>query len=617
MDFLQTLADRILIADGAMGTMLYANGVDSCFEELNVSRPGQVTAIHRAYLEAGADVIQTNSYGANRLKLSRYGLEEEVARINREAVRLGKRACREAGRKAYVLGTIGGIRTMRRTRWTDDEVAQSFAEQLDILLSEGVDGLLLETYYDLAELKMVLSLARKQTELPIVAQVSMHEPGILEDGTTVRDALSVLETLGADVVGVNCRLGPHHMVETLKQVDLPSQAFLSAYPNAGLPAYQDGRLTYGSPPDYFSRMAYRLREEGVRLIGGCCGTTPQHIAAFARTLSGVRPRTEKQVQSVAPRIEAAYPAAKAKKKSVVDLVRRKKTVIVELDPPKKLETTRFFRGARALKEAGCDMLTLADNSLATPRVDNLALAARLQAEGTVTPLVHVACRDRNLIGLQSHLMGLHTLGIDHVLAVTGDPTKIGDFPGATSVYDCSSFELIALCKQFNKGMSHSGASLGAQTTFTVGAAFNPNVRHLDKAVRRMEKKVAAGADFFMTQPLFSEKQIEAVAQATAHLSAPVFVGIMPLVSGANAEFLHNEVPGMKLSDEVRQAMARHGHDRQGAAKEGVNIAKSLIDTAMAHFNGIYLITPFLRYELTAELCAYIREKSKSEPLAQR
>jgi methionine synthase / methylenetetrahydrofolate reductase(NADPH) len=286
-------------------------------------------------------------------------------------------------------------------------------------------------------------------------------------------------------------------------------------------------------------------------------------------------------------------------------------VIVELDPPKKLGITKFLEGATALKESNIDALTLADNSLATPRISNVSLGMIVKEQLGLRPLIHITCRDRNLIGLQSHLMGLHTLGITDVLAVTGDPSKIGDFPGATSVYDLSSFDLIQLIRQFNEGLSYSGKPLGQKTNFSIAAAFNPNVRHLDKAVERLEKKIRCGAHYFISQPLYSERQIEEVYEATKHLEAPIYIGIMPLTSARNADFLHHEVPGITLSEEIRSRMAACANDPIQSALEGIAIAKSLIDAAFDLFNGIYLITPFLRYEMTVELVSYIHEKEQA------
>jgi len=607
MGFLQDLQNRILIADGAMGTLLYSYGVDFCFEELNLLQPDRITQIHEAYLGAGAEVIQTNTYGANYLKLVRYGLQDQVKDINTAAVRIAKKAAKE---NSYVLGTFGGIRGIKKSSASLDEIKRSFREQLYSILLEGVDGILLETFYDFEEIKTVLQIAKKETDLPIISQVSIHEVAVLQDGTPLSAALKELEELGADVVGLNCRLGPHHMTQALEEVPLPKKAFLSAYPNASLPDYVDGRLIYESDADYFGECAVNLRNQGVRLIGGCCGTTPKHIKAVAEKLKGLTPITHKDVK-VKNYESTITVSSKPAKPHLHEIVSKERSVIVELDTPKTLNTRAFLEGAKALKDVGIDALTMADNSLASPRISNMAMATIVKNELGIRPLVHITCRDRNLIGLQSHLMGLDALGIDQVLAVTGDPTKVGDFPGATSVYDLSSFELISLIKQFNEGISFSGKLLQKKTTFSVAAAFNPNVRHLDKAVKRLEKKIECGADYFISQPIYNEQQFLQVYEETKHITTPIYIGIMPIVSSQNAEFLHNEVPGIKLTDDIRTRMAQCGNEREKAKAEGIAIAKSLIDLAFDLFNGIYLITPFMRYDITVELVNYIHAKSKS------
>ncbi|MFC4799840.1 bifunctional homocysteine S-methyltransferase/methylenetetrahydrofolate reductase [Neobacillus sp. GCM10023253] len=606
MSFLEKLQNQILIADGAMGTMLYSYGKDSCFEELNLSRSEQIQNIHKAYIDAGADIIQTNTYAANYLKLGRYGLEDSVKDINSAAVLNAKKA---AENRAYVLGTLGGNRGIKPKSISIEEIKRSFREQLYCLLLEGVDGLLLETFYDLEELETVLTIARKETNLPIVAQVSLAEPGILQDRTPVNDALQRLEGLGADVVGLNCRLGPHHMLVALEQIELPKRAFLSAYPNASLPAYTDGKFHYDGDADYFRRSAAEFRKQGVRLLGGCCGTTPEHIRAFATELKNSAPITDKVVELKPKKIIVEDPPAKRDYAPLQDIVQERPSVIVELDPPRKLDTTKFFEGAKVLKEAGIDAITLADNSLAQVRISNESLGYLVKKELGMRPLIHISCRDRNIIGLQSHLMGLHTLGMHDVLAITGDPARVGDFPGASSVYDVSSFELIQMIKQLNEGLSFSGKDLGQKTAFSIAGAFNPNVRSVEKAVKRLEKKIAHGADYFISQPVFSEEKLLEVYEHTKHLKAPIYIGLMPLTSSKNAEFLHNEVPGIKIADSIRERMASLHDNPLQAAKEGVEITKGLIDAALDLFNGIYLITPFLRYELTAELALYARQRA--------
>lgn len=606
MSLLEKMKNEILIADGAMGTLLYSYGIDSCFEQLNLSHAELIEQIHKAYIQAGANLIQTNTYAANYLKLQRYGLEESVKEINTSAVRNARKA---ANIETYVVGTIGGVRGLKPNTISLEEIRRSFREQLYCLLLEGVDGILLETYYDLKELENVLMIARKETDLPIIAQVSLHEAGVLQDQTPITEALTKLEHLGADIVGINCRLGPHHMLVTLEEIPLPKHAYLSAYPNASMPAYTDGKFHYKGDSDYFRQSAKAFLNQGVRLLGGCCGTTPDHIQAFANELKGMIPIKEKKVTKQKPIQVSELGRPTPEYPPLQEIVKKRPSVIVELDPPKNLNTTRFFEGANALKEVGIDAITLADNSLASPRICNSALGYLVKKEISMRPLVHITCRDRNIIGLQSHLMGLHTLGLNDVLAVTGDPARVGDFPGASSVYDLSSFELIQMIKQLNEGLSISGKKLHQKAAFSVGGAFNPNIRSLDKAVLRLEKKIAYGADYFISQPVFSEEKLIEVYEAVKHLKSPIYIGLMPLTSSRNAEFLHHEVPGIKISDSIRSRMAALKNDPVKAACEGVSITKALIDAAAEMFNGIYLITPFMRFELTVELSKYAHEVS--------
>jgi methionine synthase / methylenetetrahydrofolate reductase(NADPH) len=606
MSFLKRLENEILIADGAIGTLLHSYGAGTCFEELNISHPDDIIRIHKAYINAGADLIQTNTYAANYIKLERYGLEDQVKEINSAAVRLARQA---AGTDAYVLGTIGGNRGIRPSAIPIEEIKRSFREQLYCLLLEGVDGLLLETFYDKEEIETVLEIARKETDLPIIAQVSLQEIGIMQDQTPLQEVFNRLEDLGADLVGLNCRLGPHHMISSLEQIELPSKAFLSAYPNAGLPAYTDGKFHYEGNPEYFGKSARSFRDQGVRLIGGCCGTTPQHIKAFAEELKGLPPFMDKKIPAKKPKVVVTPADVKRPLAPLHQVVKERPSVIVELDSPRKLDTTRFFEGAKALKDTGIDALTLADNSLASPRISNSAIGHLVKEKIGMRPLVHLTCRDRNIIGLQSHLMGLHTLGLQDVLAVTGDPARVGDFPGASSVFDVSSFELIEMIKQFNDGLSYSGKDLGQKGAFSIGAAFNPNVRSIEKAVMRMEKKIRAGADYFITQPVYSEKMLLEVHEATKHIDAPVYIGLMPLTSSRNAEFLHNEVPGIKISQEILDIMAKFNNEPVQSKKEGIAITKGLIEAAAELFNGIYIITPFMNYEMSVELSSYANEYS--------
>ncbi|WP_016838945.1 bifunctional homocysteine S-methyltransferase/methylenetetrahydrofolate reductase [Ureibacillus thermosphaericus] len=603
MGLLDALKHKVLVADGAMGTLLYSYGLENCHEEMNIEKPEIIKKIHKEYIQAGADVIQTNTYGANRIKLTRYGLESKVVEINEGAIGVAKQAAKNS--EVFILGSIGGIRGVRKVDYTLDEILAAVREQAEVLIAGQLDGLLLETYYDFEELCETLKMLRAMTDMPIIAQVSMQEPGVLMNGIKLNEALKQLEKLGADIVGVNCRLGPYHTIQAFEQVEIPERAYLSVYPNASLLDIEEGRVVYESEVDYFARAAVELCNEGVRLIGGCCGTTPKHIEAMKKKLAHFQPVEKKEAK---PQREIIIREAEPHSfEPLHEKAKRARSVIVELDTPKHLEIEQFVEGAKALYNAGADLIMMADNSLASPRVSNLAMGAILKLQYGIRTMPHITCRDRNLIGLQSHLMGLNALGLHDVLAVTGDPTKVGDFPGATSVYDVSSMELISLIKQLNEGISFSGKALRKKANFSVAAAFNPNVRVLDRAVSRLEKKIEHGADYFITQPVYSKEKIVEIHEATKHLDTPIYIGIMPLTSFKNAEFLHHEVPGIKLSDDVLERMQQVSGNKEQETKVGLEIAKELLDTATKYFNGIYLITPFMRYEITLQLLQYIQQ----------
>lgn len=639
---LSYLRDRMLIGDGAMATQLYQMGVPVgvCYEELNVSRAEIVARVHRSYYDAGARLIETNTFGAHSEGLARYGLEDRLAEINRAAVRVAREA---VGAEAYIAATVGSISGVRRNFAPPVDLVRAYSEQVAALLEEGPDAVLLETFLDLEELLLAVGVVRRLCDLPIIAQLAPLDLAVTRDGHRLQEAFQALRAAGASVTGLNCRFGPADMQRALRAVAWEPDALISIFPNAGLLSMTDGHYHYPSEPAYFASAALEFHALGVRVIGGCCGTSPAHIRAMAEAVAHLAPNAPGVAGAVdtastakpAPRVDVAGAAAadaadvpaplqrsdeththflesaaitqqggvSGQPLPVHEKVLREHTVIVELDPPKDLATDAFLRGAQALQEAGVDAVTLADNSLAVTRMSNIALGALMKQRG-VEPLLHISCRDRNLIGQQSHLMGLHALGIRQVLVITGDPSRFGDLPGATSVFDVSSFDMIRMVKQLNAGVAFSGRQLSEASSFVVGAAFNPNVRHFDKAIRRLERKVEAGADFIMTQPVFDPNFFAVLKEATRHLPVPLFVGIMPLLSHRNAEFLHNEVPGISLSSEVRTRMAQYEGRR--AREEGLAIARELLDAATPHFNGIYLITPLLRYELTVALTQHVK-----------
>lgn len=594
-----------------MGTLLYERGLplDRCCEELVLTQPDLVQRVHADYLDAGAGVIETNSFGANRLKLARRGLDSQTRAINIEAVRLAARAVGE--RDVLVAGSVGplGMR-LEEAQSQGLDVPAIFREHITALAEGGVDFIQLETFSDLAELKIAVAAVRGAGDLPFACSMSFSEDGVTHRGVTLADAFAALRAAGVKIIGANCCIGPRALA-ALFETALPrwDDVLFSAFPNAGRPEFLDGRYFYLTTPDYFAGRGVDLVRQGAKLVGGCCGTQPAHIAALRQALEAASLQAPTRVAVRQPPAPApAHPlsteAAPPARPTLLDLIRQRTLIVTEFDSPKTLLLDTMLQAARALKDAGTDFLTVADNSLAILRM-NCVTAAHLVEEKTgLRALVHLACRDRNLIGTQSELMGMDALGLDHVLALTGDPSKVGDTPGATSVYDLNSISLLEGIRAMNSGKTFTGRDLKRTTAFVAGCAFNPNVKNLDVQVKRLERKLGAGARFVMTQPIFDPALVKGIHQAISGFGVPVLVGVMPLLNARNAEFLHNEVPGISIPDRVRERM--RGKEGAEGEQEGLAIAREQAAEVLARFRGIYLITPLVRYTVSAQLSLAIR-----------
>ena len=583
-----------------MGTLLAERGIPtgSCFEELCLSQPETIGLIHGEYLQAGARIITTNSFGANARKLRAFGLEARVSDINRAAARLAREAVVASGRNALVAGSVGPLGAQKGEAELIPE--SLFLEQISGLLEGGADLILLETFQNPEELSLALRVAKSLGNKPVITLIASPESGRLPGGAWIGDVLESLGDQGADLVGLNCVNGPQAMLRLVEKI-APSRP-LAVYPNAGRPNYQEGRIAYGTSPEYFADLGRRMAEAGAALVGGCCGTSPFHIAALSKELQGLKP-TKRKSSGIVTSVEKPQ-APEVSEKSILDLIAGGKTVIVtELDPPKTLPLEKFFQAAEALTQAGSDAITLADNSLAILRVSNFAVAAMLKQRG-ITPLLHVSCRDRNVIGLQSELLGMAAMGMRHVLALTGDPAKGGDHPDATSVYDVNSVGLLEIIRRLNEGYTLAGTDLQARPDLIAGCTFNPNARNLDTQIQRLERKINAGARYVMTQPVFETALVEETARRTASFGVPVFVGVWPLLNGRQAKFLHNEVPGITIPDPVMARM--EGLEGTEGRKEGVAVAKEVTRAVLDHFPGVYFMTPFLSYQTTEELSAFVR-----------
>ncbi|MGW7986219.1 bifunctional homocysteine S-methyltransferase/methylenetetrahydrofolate reductase [Staphylococcus shinii] len=596
---LDKLKSNILVADGAIGTILYSEGLDTCPEAYNLNHPDKVERIHRTYIEAGADIIQTNTYGANFEKLKAFGLEHRVKDIHQAAVQIAKKAAND---DTFILGTVGGFRGIKQEDLELSSIQYHTEIQVETLVNAGVDGILFETYYDLQELTNIIEATKRKYDIPIIAQLTALNTNYLRDGTEINHALQQVTSSGADIVGLNCHHGPHHMQQSFSHIELPEGAYLSCYPNASLLDIENSQFKYSDNASYFGKVAKQLINEGVRLIGGCCGTTPEHIQYIKSSVAGLNPVTQKDVIPITKYINNTE--KEPKKQNLKSKVENRPTIIVELDTPKHLDTETFFRNIKKLDDAQIDAVTLADNSLATVRISNVAAASIIKQRYDIEPLVHITCRDRNLIGLQSHLLGLSLLDINEILTITGDPSKIGHLPGATNVYDVNSKGLTEIALRFNQGINTDGDALKTKTNFNIAGAFDPNVRKLDGAVRRLEKKLESGMHYFITQPVYSKEKIKEVYEATKHLDVPFFIGIMPVTSYNNALFLHNEVPGIKLSDEILEQFEAVKDDKAKTKALSLKLSKDLIDTVHEYFNGLYLITPFQKVDYTLELANY-------------
>lgn len=606
MNVLERLKHEVLIGDGAAGTMLYNKGVglEANFEHLNLVRPALVLELHREYLAAGAQLLETNTFGANFTRLDPIGLGKKVREINLQGARL---ACEAAGGRALVAGSIGPPMRVKgdERELSFDDLRAIYHEQCTALVEGGVDLLILETFSDLALMKGALA-AAKETGLPVIASMAYQEQGRTAAGDVVERVVAELAAAGADVIGANCGAGPLEILQVVRRMAAATDLPLAAFPNSGFPEYRDGRYLYRTDPGYFASMAREMVVAGAALVGGCCGTTPEHIREMARLLKGMSPVPRRA--STIPAAETERRREERRRTGFLSGWGARKVVTVELDPPKGMDCAKVLSGSRILMEAGADAINLAENPLARVRMGNIALAVAIQKEVGIEVIAHITCRDRNLLGLQSDLMGASLLGVRSILAVTGDPARLGDQNGASSVFDLNSFGLIKLLADLNAGINGSGGAIGEGTGFTIGGAFNPNTPKMEHQVERLARKVKNGVQFAQTQPLFDTERLREMVERTAPLGIPVLPGVLPLVSEKNTEFLHNEVPGIVIPEEIRLRM--RGKGKEEGAREGLAIAREFIAEAFDLVGGFYIIPPFGRHETAAELVCFIREEER-------
>jgi homocysteine S-methyltransferase len=594
----ELLARGVVIGDGAMGTMLYSKGifVNTCFDELNLTSPSLVKEIHQQYVNAGADFIETNTFGANEFKLARFGLAEKLAQINSAAVKIAKEC---AGDKALVAGAVGplGIDIAQGGRVSEKEIINTFANQVKILSETGTDFILLETFGNLKELLLAIKAAGEVCEIPIVAQLAITEYNETLYGDRLDTAIkSISEIENVAAVGLNCSLGPAAMLESLDVIKKATAKPISLQPNAGLPRSVEGRTLYMCTPEYMAEYAKRFYEKGVKIIGGCCGTTPEHIRQIVKA---VRP-LEKAVSARPVAIEVS-PAAKQavrqkaaqlkdKSKLGAKLAAGEKVITIEISPPKGADVSELLERVRICQKAGVDAVNIPDGPRASSRLSAMITAIKIEQSCGIETILHFCCRDRNIIAMQSDLLGIHTVGLRNVLVITGDPPKLGEYPDATGVFDLDSIALTKVVSDLNCGIDIAGNGFSSATALAVGVGANPVATDLKREIERYKKKVEAGAEFAITQPVFDADSLKKFLDAVSDCKIPVIAGIWPFTSFKNAEFMANEVPGVVVPQKILDRMSKT-KDAKDSKKAGIEIARELMEQISGLVGGFAISAP--------------------------
>lgn len=605
-------AGGIHLFDGAMGTLLYAKGVyvNRCYDEISLSNPALVQEVHREYVKAGAEIIQTNTFGANRPKLEMYGFQDRVQDINYKAAKLAREA---GGPQVYVAGSIGplGIRIEPWGPTSFDEAKAFFREQAEALLDGGVDLIVLETFTDLTEIRQALAAVRELSpNMPVVAQMTVGEDGTTGYGTAPETFTKRLDEWGADVIGLNCSVGPKPMLEAIERMAAVTEKPLSAQPNAGLPQDLHGRKIYLCSPEYMAKYARRLIQAGVRFIGGCCGTTPEHIKTLKAAVRALSPA--KRIEPVVQVLETNRPDVRItppeeKSRFARKVVQGEFVTSVEIVPPRGCDPTKMLEGVRLLKAAGVDAVNVPDGPRAQSRMGAIATSLIIEQQVGIETVTHYCCRDRNLLGMTSDLLGAAALGLRNILIITGDPPKMGPYPDATAVFDIDSIGLTNMVKRLNLGLDLGGNAIGQPTSYFIGVGVNPCAVDLDYEIRRFEYKVEAGAEFAITQPIFDIGMFRAFLKRIEHCRIPIIAGIWPLTSYRNAEFLSNEVPGVVVAPEILERMRRANSSPEAGQQEGLAIAREMLSEVRDLVQGVQVSAPFGRVAYALEVFEVLRE----------
>jgi methionine synthase / methylenetetrahydrofolate reductase(NADPH) len=605
-DFLARIKQSPVLCDGAMGTLLYSKGVfiNRSYDELNLSQPELIRGVHHEYLQAGADIIETNTFGANSFRLARHSLADKVAEINRAGARLARDAAKSFD--VWVAGSVGplGTRIEPLGKTSFDEAREAFRQQIQALVEGGIDLLILETFGYLEEIHQAMLAAKEvNPALPIVAQVTIDEDGNCLDGSDPESFTPKLAEWGADVIGCNCSVGPVAMLEAVERMRAVSSLPLSAQPNAGIPRSVEGRNIYLCSPEYMASYARKFVGAGVRVVGGCCGTTPEHIRVMKSALRVNEARSKASATrpasgQAAPKAADATPLS-SRSTLGAKLARGEFVTMVEIVPPKGIDVRKEIEGARFLKSVGVDAVNIPDSPRASARMSNQALSLLIQREVGVDAILHYTCRDRNVLCIQSDLLGAAAVGIRNLICITGDPPKMGNYPDATAVFDVDAIGLVNIVHNLNRGLDIGGNPIGTGTGFVIGVGANPGLTDLDEEIRRFEYKVQAGAEYAVTQPVFDLRLLETFVRRIEHCRIPVVAGIWPLVSVRNAEFMKNELR-VSVPEAILERMAR-AQTPDAAREEGVAIARDMLTAARQMVQGAQISAPLGRYSSAVDV----------------
>lgn len=623
----QDTARGPLLFDGAMGTLLHMRGnepMDGCFVALNKSRPDLVSSLHREYIAAGAEAIKTNTFAGNRFQLDVHGYGDAVRDLNRRATKLARDAREISGHAVFIAGSVGPTGRLLAPIGTTTvkEIRAAFREQIEVLIEGGVDVLLLETFSSLAEMREAVLAAREVSDLPVIASMTFADDDRTPVGHAPRDVARELTRLGVDVIGANCSVGPQNVTRVALTLRQHTHLPISAMPNAGWPANLNGRIVYASSPSYLAAHARQAAEAGVRILGGCCGTEPAHTEAMREAVDALIALDPEIAQhpngTTVTMLPAAEPDTEPEKPECGSefgrkLARGQFVVTVEVAPPRGLNPAKVLAGAQLLKDAGVDAVDVTDSARARLAMSPIATCALIQERIGIEAIIHLTTRDRSLMGLQADLLGAHALGLRNVLALTGDPPSLGNYPNSTAVYDVDSVGLVGILRKMNEGVDIGGNPIGAPAGFTIAVGTDPTRDDLHEEAERLRRKIGAGADFVMVQPIFEMKTWYRFLDVFGPIPIPVLLGVLPLQNSRHAEFLHNEVPGIVLSDRIRQRMADAG--AADGRHVGIALAQELILEARDLVQGIYMMPSFGRYEQAAQVLKVIRSAATAETAA--